>query len=200
MFGWLKPDTSVALVLLQSAVPEWWACHWLKWMEDSCCSRCISTLLITSSTFYSDGITFNPVTHPSVKQNAPLQPQSLRGTDWLSHLFVNLRFFYLFFFQKLFSGCYFLRKLISPPSNHVPFNLFFTFWHQRLTLLLLSFSITTLSLYFTSIPHIHPHMQPLWNPPLCLIFLVKVQDLSQHIQNIYPSVVQDERRMKYAKR
>lgn len=96
-----RHHTLGAILLLQSARPECSVCDYLKWREESCCSRCTSTLLITSGTFYCYGVTFNPVTYPSLNQNASLQPEFLCGTHWLSHLFLNL-YFFLFFCSKTF--------------------------------------------------------------------------------------------------
>lgn len=152
-----RHHTLGAILSLQSARPECSVCDWLKWREDSCCSRCISTLLITSGTFYCYGVTFNPVTYPSVNQNAPLQPEFLCGAGWLSHLFLNLSFFFLCFRSETFfftiGPVFFPRKLIPLLSNFVPLFFFFK-WHQDLSLFFshLSWSLLLLTISQVFLP------------------------------------------------
>lgn len=132
-----RHHTLGAILSLQSARPECSFSDWLKWREDSCCSRCISTLLITSGTFYCYGVTFNPVTYPSVNQNAPLQPEFLCGAGWLSHLFLNLTFFFPFAFaQKLFSSplaLFFSEEVNSFTIKFCSLFLFFCFNSIRIS-------------------------------------------------------------------
>lgn len=111
-------------------------------------------------------------------------------------------FFFLLLLSYKIKQLYFnivLVFLIPLPSNGVTLSSFFILASGSLTLLLSSLQITTWTTYFRNIPP--PTPTPCeFHLPFCLIFLAKVQDLSRHIENIHPSVVRDERGMKYAKR